>query len=123
MCQQWKDSSWVSAGTRDALVRALGARRHSRRSGHARGELGQAFERLCAEATAAARPPEAVLQVFRSAWDSTRLTELGDDPRGLPYYGTLGRCLDACFSRPKPDAERAGTPMDIPRRRSDHPFN
>ncbi|MDQ6634623.1 MAG: hypothetical protein M3Z10_07675, partial [Gemmatimonadota bacterium] len=85
MHHQWKDADWVSAETREALARALRMRRRRSRRGHTPVGLARAFERLCTEATAASQPPEAVLEVFRAAWDAPGSPRPDDDPRDLLY--------------------------------------
>jgi len=118
-------SGWVTRRTRVALVRTLAIRRDGPRPGLGEGELRAAFEQLCAEAVTCAVPPEAVLQEFRSCWDTVFPRTGRHEPRELIYYCTLSHCLDiyllrllegrsSCPSRAAPFVARAGPGRPAP---------
>jgi len=107
-------TGWCSPGVREALVRSLEIRRSGSRDGLTEAGLRHAFDRLCQEALANARPPEDVLEVFRLAWDHWFSRAHGDDPRDLSYYGTVAQCLDAYVARAGRDTPEST--MDAARR-------
>lgn len=99
MPERGTGGGWLSTATRTGLVLALEARRESVDE-DAESSLDGVFARLGAEARAASQPPEAVLAVFRDAWDRSAARHSVRDTRDLAYYGLLSQCLDRCFSAP-----------------------
>ena len=104
----WNDRRWVSDATRASLERALEIRRTGARRDLTEDDLRESFRRLCEEAFVHDMPPEAVLEVFRAAWDHWFSHGHGDDPRDLRYYGTLSQCLDVFFERALREAPGSG---------------